>query len=266
MIFIKFLRVEKYNFLILPCYFNEQIMGRTQVLIVEDELITANDIKETIENDGYQVMGIARTGEKAIILAREQMPDIIIMDIQLAGEITGIEAAKEILLIKKVPILFLTANDDPDTLDEVKNINPAGFLTKPIRIADFTTNMAIALKNQSNDTPAKEKGTNGNAVYIPIKNGHQKIANKDIFYIEASGSYVSIFTYEKTIMLSTNLGNIQKQLSEGSFVRISRKHIINIDHIERIENNVVVVKKKVLPVGDSYRTELFKNLQIIKTK
>jgi len=241
-------------------------MKRIQVLIVEDELITANDIKETIEKDGFEVCNMVRTGEKAIILAREQMPDIIIMDIQLAGEITGIEAAKEILRIKKIPILFLTANDDEKTLSEVKKINPAGFLTKPLRISDFTTNMAIALNNHRHEAPQQKTEENNNALYIPMKNGHQKLDNNDIIYIEASGSYVNIITADKPIVLSTNLGNLQKQLSFRSFIRISRRHIININHIERIENNIVVIKKNVLPVGDSYRNELLKNLQIIKTK
>ncbi len=241
-------------------------MGRSTVLIVEDELITANDIKETIEKDGFEVCDIIRTGEKAIIVARELKPDLIIMDIQLAGEITGLEAAREILRIKKVPVLFLTANDDAATLEEIKKMSPAGFLTKPLRISDFSTNIAIAISNYHQNIPVRTKNSNSKAVYIPQKNGHQKLDNKDIFYIEASGSYVSIFTDEKPIMLSTNLGNLQKQLSDKSFVRISRKHIINIEHIERIENNVVVVKKSVLPVGESYRNELFTHLQIIKTK
>ena len=241
-------------------------MGRPQVLIVEDELITANDIKETIEKDGFEVCHMVRTGEKAIILAREHMPDIIIMDIHLAGEITGIEAAKEILRIKKVPILFLTANDDQKTISEVKKINPAGFLTKPLRISDFTTNMAIAINNHRFDMPEQKKENNNSAVYIPMKNGHQKLDNKDIIYIEASGSYVNIITTNKPIVLSTNIGTLQKQLSYQNFIRISRKHIININHIERIENNIVVIKKNVLPVGDSYRNELLKNIQIIKTK
>jgi DNA-binding LytR/AlgR family response regulator len=241
-------------------------MGRPRVLIVEDELITANDIKETLEGDGYEVMNIARTGEKAIIISRKKMPDIVIMDVQLAGEITGIEAAHEILRIAKIPILFLTANDDPNTLDEVKKINSGGFLTKPLRISDFTTNVSIALNNFKSETEMKGENVNHQAIYIPLKNGHQKIENKDIFYIEASGSYINIYTKEKPIVLSTNLGNFQKQLTGINFIRVSRKHIINLDHIERIENNIVVVDKKVIPVGESYRHELFKHLKIIKTK
>jgi DNA-binding LytR/AlgR family response regulator len=242
-------------------------MSSPKILIVEDELITANDIKENLEKEGYQVIGIARTGEKALFEARNNKPDLIIMDIHLAGELDGIETAREMQYIKKTPVIFLTSNNEKKVIEKAKKSFPASFLSKPVRVADFNANIQIALANfEKTNGNLKTNDNTGESIYIPLKNGHQRLPKKDIYYIEASGSYVNILTKKKTIVLSTNLGNMQKQLQCVHFIRISRKHIVNINHVDRIENNCVITNSKALMIGDAYKNDLLEKIQIIKTK
>ena len=81
----------------------------TRILIVEDELLVASDLEARLEQMGHQVLGIATTGEEAITFARQHRPDVVLMDIQLAGRMNGQEAASIIQAANPVPVIFVTA-------------------------------------------------------------------------------------------------------------------------------------------------------------
>ncbi len=102
-----------------------------KILVVEDETIIAEDIRMTLMDYGYEVTGVATSGEEAIEKASETKPDLIIMDIMLAGEINGIEAADEIYHRLGIPVVYLTAYSDEKTLQNAKFTEPIAYLLKP---------------------------------------------------------------------------------------------------------------------------------------
>ncbi len=102
-----------------------------RILIVEDEAVTAKDIASTVELLGYGVAGVADTGEDAVGMALSLKPDLILMDIRLKGRLDGIEAAAKILEQSPVPVVYLTAFADPETLKHAKLTHPFGYLVKP---------------------------------------------------------------------------------------------------------------------------------------
>jgi CheY-like chemotaxis protein len=101
------------------------------VLVVEDEAITALDIQDKLESFGYTVLASEGNGEKAIQLAKEERPDLILMDISLKGSLSGIEVSKEIDTLN-IPIIFLTANTNNENVEDALETAPYGFITKPI--------------------------------------------------------------------------------------------------------------------------------------
>ena len=121
------------------------MMEKTRILIVEDEFIVAEDIKVHLYNFGYEVVGTVNTGENAIEKARELKPDIILMDITLQGELTGIEAADQVRIHYNIPVIYLTAFAQQETIDLAKKTGPYGFLTKPINYDDLQRTIDIAL-------------------------------------------------------------------------------------------------------------------------
>lgn len=105
-------------------------MVKTKILIVEDEKITAEQMKIDLENSGYQVIGSVVSGEEAIKMVEELPVDLVIMDIYLKGEMDGIEAAREIRDRFGIPVIFLTAYSDEDTVQRAKLTEPSGYIIK----------------------------------------------------------------------------------------------------------------------------------------
>jgi PAS domain S-box-containing protein len=120
-------------------------MEKKSILIVEDEAITALDIKTILTNLGYDVAGIASSGEKAIQIVDARVPDLILMDIHLAGELSGIESAEKILSSHNVPIIYLTAYSEPELVERAKITRPYGYIIKPVSERRIQTEIEIAL-------------------------------------------------------------------------------------------------------------------------
>jgi two-component system cell cycle sensor histidine kinase/response regulator CckA len=131
-------------------------LGKVKVLVVEDERIVAKDIQNTLKNLGYDVPSIASTGEEAIRKAGEYKPDIVLMDIVLKGGIDGIDAASQIRSRFRIPIIYLTAYEDEETLDRAKVTEPLGYILKPFEERDLHTTMEMALYKHSMETKLQE--------------------------------------------------------------------------------------------------------------
>ncbi|HML05830.1 MAG TPA: response regulator [Methanobacterium sp.] len=105
-------------------------MSGAKILVVEDERITAEDIKDGLISLGYKVPAVVYSGEDAVKKAEEFRPDLVLMDIMLEGEMDGIEAAKEIKKHYDIPVIYLTAYSDEDTLERAKKTEPSGYVLK----------------------------------------------------------------------------------------------------------------------------------------
>ena len=121
------------------------------VLIVEDELVVANALADVLADLGYEVLDIVDTSDAAIAAVERQIPDIILMDIKLRGHDSGIVAANKIHELVTVPIIYITAFSDPETINQAIASSPYGYLTKPIRYAEVNTAIMLALKKYHED-------------------------------------------------------------------------------------------------------------------
>ena len=104
----------------------------TSVLIVEDELIIAEDLRKRLTLLGFNVIGIATTGEDAVSRVEETGPDLVLMDISLRGEMDGVEAAKLIRERTGTPIVYVTGHGDPETMQRAKSTPGFAFVLKPV--------------------------------------------------------------------------------------------------------------------------------------
>jgi len=119
--------------------------GRPRILIVEDEVIIAMEIQIRLETAGFDVCGLASSGERAILLARDKKPDLILMDITLKGALDGLETATRIQAEKTVPVIFLSATDNRAVLQQIREHRLGVSLTKPFEEADLIAAIRVAL-------------------------------------------------------------------------------------------------------------------------
>ncbi len=128
-------------------------MSATQVLVVEDERLVATALRNELEHFGYTVSGVAGTGTEAIVKAVETRPDVVLMDIQLQGRIDGIEAGREIRDRCGIPVIYLSAFFDEQTVARASETGAFGYLLKPYEERELHTTIEMAIaKNRSERT------------------------------------------------------------------------------------------------------------------
>ncbi|OGR02501.1 MAG: hypothetical protein A2284_12740 [Deltaproteobacteria bacterium RIFOXYA12_FULL_61_11] len=120
-------------------------MPSTSVLLVEDETIIAMELEQTLQDLGHLVVARVTTGEAAIEAAARHNPELVLMDIRLAGRLSGVEAAAVILSRRRLPLIFLTAYSDDLSLQSAKNLDACGFLLKPVNHSELHVSIEIAL-------------------------------------------------------------------------------------------------------------------------
>lgn len=131
-------------------------MTQARIMIVEDERITAEDIHDILTHLGYAVTAMVSSGADAIREAERTRPDLVMMDIRIKGDMDGIEAAREIRERFDIPVVYLTAHADRETLERAKLAEPLGYLIKPFQEAELQASIEMALHKQKADQRLKQ--------------------------------------------------------------------------------------------------------------
>jgi CheY-like chemotaxis protein len=115
------------------------------VLIVEDEAILAANLEDQVREMGHEVVGVTGSGERAVRLCLREMPDLVLMDIRLEGEMDGLEAAHRIRASHPVAVVFITAYSDEPFLERAKSSEPFGYLVKPVEARELRATLEMAI-------------------------------------------------------------------------------------------------------------------------
>lgn len=243
-----------------------------KILIVEDEILVATDIEESLESLGYTVQGIADTGIKAIEAVEKELPDLVLMDINLKGEMTGIEAAKTITQKHDVPIIYLTANADIDTVNKAKVALPYGYIIKPFTDKDLQTNIEIAIFKFSNDVKIKMESEQFNTFFdlkdhvknqiiVHANNGLEKLNIDDIYYIEKDGNQSIIHLADDEVITPKPFSQLVELFPRKQFVQVSKYFVINSLKVFAVKFPEIIIadKMSVITVDKEYR-DMIKNI------
>lgn len=241
-----------------------------RIAIVEDNPIAARVIKKIAEQLGYITLGPAVSFETATELIREGRPDLLLMDIQLAGEKDGIELARYVEEHFKLPIVFLTSNADLKTINRIKQEGFVHLLTKPVNKAELNGCIEIALhqhrknglKNQRKSTVSEEINIFNQAIFIKDMSALHKVKFDDVLYLESDHIYVNIVTTQRKFTVRSSMTAYLEHFDQGMFIRVHRSYVININRIERIDVGHVLIGSQLLPVAKTYRESLLNYLHI----
>lgn len=237
-----------------------------KILIIEDEVITANDIKETLERAGHQVTAMAKNFKEAVAALKSQPPDLALIDIQLSkSALDGISIAKELLSHHSIPIIYLTANSESDTMQRAKQTLPAAYLLKPFRPQELVVQVELAYANRKTMPGVAESDT----LYLPINKGYEKLTKSEVLYLAADGAYVKVYLIneEHPRLFSMHLGYLSDYFSLPYFYKLSRSVLINLHYVERLERNQLWMRGQLqsLTIPEANRSELMRRLTIVRT-
>lgn len=216
-----------------------------KILVVEDELIVAMELKSRLGDLGYSVCGIVSSGEEVIKLADEQKPDLILMDINIKGSYDGIQASEIIKTDHDIPIIFLTAFADPQTLQRAKITEPYGYIIKPFEEKELHTSIEIALYKHNMEKKLKNSERKlaitlrsiGDAVIATDKNG---IVN----YLNPAAEKLTCHSFNEAIGRNIfEILNIKDDNTQSS-VNTTLKDLIHSGLTEDISGTATIKCKK----------------------
>ncbi len=235
-------------------------MKKKKVLVVEDEIIIADNLCDTLEELGYDVTEPAINYTEAFIIIEDEKPDIAILDVQLSGKKTGIDVARRIRSDYDFPFIFLTSNTDTSTINEAKDVRPSAFLVKPFSKEELYASLEIALSNYSKKKDDALKAEN-KFLFVKSKGVYVKVYLNDILYLKSDHVYVKfVIKSKEDILVRVSLNDVSTSLS-SSFLRVHRGYIVNLRHILEVSNNSITINNEEIPIGNKYKETVMKYLK-----
>lgn len=237
-------------------------MQKLKILIVEDELIIAESLKIMLEGMDYEVAGVFASGMETLENFKPGFADIIIMDIHLAGNTNGVDTSIEIRKISTAPIIFVTqVRDEHIRKKAINETNAVYYINKPFNKLDISTAIDLALKSIKRDELISKSNENSylskDCIFVKNGFGFKKVMIADILFLKAEGSYCDLKFKETTVTFSENLSFLEKKISFAKeLVRVHRSYIVNINRIQRIQENRLWIAETEIPIGKNYRNTL----------
>lgn len=247
-------------------------MKEERILIVEDDVNISENIEEILQLLGYVNIDIANSANQAIKVVKKYRPDMVFMDIKLKGDKDGIELGEIIQQMVDAPIVYVTSYSDPAIIERAKRTHPAGFIVKPFNSNDIHAMVEIVLYNQRTRPVLSEGGSLTetspylvtDAVYIKADNSFERVDYKDIYYVEANGNMVTIFTKNRNFTIRKSMKDMEEKLPSNLFLRVQKSYIVQLAQIENFNTKEINLKTgDVVQVGRQYYNSFLAKLNTI---
>lgn len=227
-------------------------MEQARILIVEDEPIIAEDLRDMLEELGHQVCGQAADAPSAIAKAEKERPDLVLLDIRLAGAADGIAVAAS-LTAMEVPFLYITSHTDPATMARVAATRPQGFIIKPFEFDDLRTQLTVVLARIA---------SNGRADHIMVRDKGRlvRVHIADIIHAEADDNYTTLYTAERKYVLVSSLSAVEEKLGGKHLLRVHRKYAVDMQRVTAMEGSTLLIGTVRIPVGRTHLAEVQRRL------
>lgn len=212
-----------------------------KIIIVEDEVLIAEDLKDILITLGFVNTYLAHDKKSGIELIDKIKPHLVLLDIRMEQELDGLDIANYINENHQMPFIFITAHSDMHTIKEIVKTSPAGYITKPFKKTDLYATINIALEKQLSKKQTQLK----------LKDGYETmvINHTDINYIESDGNYVTIFTTQKKYLSRQTLDSILSEINSSLFFKTHRSYVINMSKVQSYSKKDVTINNNVIPLS-----------------
>ncbi len=237
-----------------------------KILIVEDNVIIADDMQSMLEEIGYEIVDNVIVYEQAVDVLKNNEVDLVLIDIILASDKTGIDLGKHIREHYNIPFIFVTSNSDRATVENAKTVKPDGYLVKPFEQQDLYTSIEIALSNFNYSRKENTKeiaGDEGDAftsnsvlkdsIFVKKQHLYYRIQFTDIQFIKADNVYLEVNTADKKFLVRSPLKDYLEKLPKNKFYRAHKSYIVNVDHIDAINSKDIVINNNLIPISKDFK-------------
>ncbi len=242
-----------------------------KILIVEDNVIIADDMQSMLEEIGYEIVDNVIVYEQAIEVLKSKQVDLVLIDIILASDKTGIDLGKHIRENYDIPFIFVTSNSDRATVENAKTVKPNGYLVKPFEQQDLYTSIEIALSNfiYGKETSSKGSNISGNSessdnvamsnsilkdsIFVKKQHLYYRIQFGDIHFIKADNVYLEVNTADKKFLVRSPLKDYLEKLPKNKFYRAHKSYIVNVDHIDAINSKDIMINNNLIPISKDFK-------------
>ena len=228
-------------------------------LIVDDNSIARTTLKQLASRiNDLTVAGECTDAVEAYNFLQEKSVDLLLLDIEMPG-MNGIELTRS-LQGQRPLIIFTTSKKDYAI--EAFELNVVDYLVKPVAPARFI--QAIDKARTILESRADEmKINNDEFIFIRDSNVVKRLSLDDVLYVEAMGDYVKLHTPQKFYAIHTTLRAVEQRLPPERFLRVHRSYLVAVDKIDTIQEGVLIISGKPVPVADAYRSSLNKRMNIL---
>jgi two-component system response regulator LytT len=245
-------------------------MSYLKILIVEDELIIAEDMKGMLQDLEYEVIGIGSDSSEAEQILAHDTPDIALIDIHLRRNDDGISLAHSIKRRFNIPIIFITSYSDKTTVEHAKLVNPEGYIVKPFEKDDLYTSIEIAISNFAKNqsiSAISEKEDSYNTIIrdsIFIRKDYMliKIKFDDLLWIKSELNYLELHCKDNKHLVRSTMKEFVDKLPSSTFIQVHKSYCINTKYITAIDHCNIWLKDVQLPIGRSYHEAIEKKLHL----
>jgi DNA-binding LytR/AlgR family response regulator len=222
------------------------------ILIVEDELLIAEDIKTTLEELGHNVIAIVVRADKAIEILNSQKVDLILLDITIKGGVNGIDLAEIVNQQFKIPFIYLTSHADPKTVTEAIKTAPQGYVVKPYSNSDLYTSIALAFENEKEEAITFLTDIDRGHFFLKIDGMYQKLFHKDILYFRAAGNYIEVHQKYKKYLVRQTFKKLSELIPASVFVQTHKSYILNREKISSFNTKHVYIDQHEFLLGRTF--------------
>ena len=237
-----------------------------KILIVEDNVIIADDMQSMLEEIGYEIVDNVIVFEQAVEVLKTKEVDLVLIDIILASDKTGIDLGKHIRDNYNIPFIFVTSNSDRATVENAKTVKPNGYLVKPFEQQDLYTSIEIALSNFDYDAskatqtesgaPADKVSPNSvlkDSIFVKKQHLYYRIPFGDIQFIKADNVYLEVNTVDKKFLVRSPLKDYLQKLPSNKFYRAHKSYIVNVDHIDAVNSKDIMINNTLIPISKDFK-------------
>jgi len=239
-----------------------------RILIVEDNVIIADDMQSMLEEIGYEIVDNVIVYEQAVEVLKTKEVDLVLIDIILASDKTGIDLGKHIRDKYNIPFIFVTSNSDRATVENAKMVKPNGYLVKPFEQQDLYTSIEIALSSFNYNEKSEGKKSNDfeegedthmsntvlkDSIFVKKQHLYYRIQFADIQYIKADNVYLEVHTVDKKFLVRSPLKDYLGKLPQNKFYRAHKSYIVNVDHINAINSKDIMINNKLIPISKDFK-------------